>query len=120
MKNVAFPTTIIDGFFDDPDVVREFALNQEFKNSEGEDYRWPGKRSKPLHEIHLDFFQTVVAKMLSIFYDLSSTQYTYEANAYFQIVNKEYECGWVHRDKEIFTGIVYLSKNYENSGTTLY
>ena len=120
MKNVAFPTTIIDGFFDDPDAVREFALKQEFKDSENDGYIWPGKRSKLLHEICPNFFQTFVNKMLSAFYDLNSTEYKWEATACFQIVNKEYQYGWVHKDKDVFTGIVYLSKNYENSGTTLY
>lgn len=118
MKNVAFPTTIVDGFFEDPDVVRDFALQQEFNRDEG--YNWPGKRSKPLHEICPNFYQNLVNKVFTIFYDPELVSYQWEADAFFQIVNKEYGSGWVHQDPNIFTAIIYLSKNYDNSGTTLY
>jgi hypothetical protein len=119
MKNLCFPTTIVDGFFTDPDVVREFALKQDFFVAQNS--AWPGRRSKHLHQFSLDFFETTVNKILSIYFDLSSNSCNWEAEAYFQIVDKEYECGWVHLDSNcLFTALIYLSKGLKNSGTTLY
>jgi hypothetical protein len=118
MRNLAFPTTIVDNFFDEPDVVRDFALAQEFYKDDAN--KWPGKRSKNLWEICPQLFENSINKIIDIFYEPKIHNYCWEASANFQIINKEYGSGWVHQDETIVTGIVYLSKEYENSGTTLY
>ncbi len=118
MKTVNFPVTVVDDFFDDPDYVREFALSQDyFIDEEG---NWPGKRTKPLHEIDSNFFNSVINKLLSLFYDFSSTQVQWNAAAHFQLIDESYEEGWVHLDKSLASAIVYLSKDIKGSGTTIY
>jgi hypothetical protein len=119
MKTFCFPTTIVDGFFDNPDAVREFALKQDFFAAV--DFRWPGRRSRPLHELHVGFLETTINKIIGIYFDDGNNSCNWEAIAYFQIVDKEYECGWVHSDLDsLATAIIYLSENSQNSGTTLY
>jgi hypothetical protein len=118
MKTLHFPVTVVDDFFDYPDEVREFALQQEylpdFEN------KWPGKRTKPLHEINPTFFNNTVNKVISLFYNLKETNVQWSTSAYFQKVDAKYKEGWVHNDETICTGIIYLSKSKNKCGTTIY
>jgi hypothetical protein len=118
MKTVHFPITVVDDFFEYPDEVREFALQQEYfpdpKN------KWPGKRSKPLHELNPVLFNNTANKVFSLFYDLHKTKISWNAGIYFQKVDGKYQEGWVHSDENICTGIIYLSKSKNKCGTTIY
>jgi len=116
-QSVWFPHTVVDGFFDDPDSVRRFALNQEYNyDPEGE---WPGKRTPPVSLLHPNFFHSTNAKIMSLFYH-EGGDYTYSATGNFQIVDKNFGSGWVHSDKPwTLTAIVYLSPE-GNQGTSLY
>jgi hypothetical protein len=116
LKNTYFPTTIVDGFFDDPSKIRDFALNQEY--SKDKDGRWPGLRTQNLSSVSPVVFHTICQKILSLFFT-KKQQYLYEAEAYFQIVDKNFESGWVHKDPAIITAIVYLSPD-SLSGTSFY
>lgn len=117
MKNSSYiPTTIIDGFLDHPEALRDFALKQEY--TPGRDGRWPGKRSKPLYELSPIVYETYIRKILSIFFN-TNEHYTYNTDTTFQIVDKEYESGWIHRDDCILTAILYLTPG-SVSGTSLY
>ena len=53
-------------------------------------------------------------------YDLKQIEVKWVVLASFQLVGEEYQEGWVHRDENICTGIIYLSNQVCNSGTTLY
>jgi hypothetical protein len=120
MNNLIIPHTIIDGFFNDPDVVREFALEQDFfKDPEN---KWPGKRSKPLHELHPELFYYIHKKFLNLFYPKGDmTPYLYTATSYFQLIDSNYNSGWVHCDIEALTIIIYLNRNpNKNAGTIIY
>ena len=64
--NYTIPTTILDNFFDDPLEVRRFALEQEFLPDINQSY--PGKRSRPLHEISTPLFKHTINRFNSIFY----------------------------------------------------
>ena len=65
MKN--FPTICIDNFYSDPDIIRDFALKQEFhKSLTG---GWPGTRTYPIHQLDQDFFKYFTSKFLAVFYD---------------------------------------------------
>jgi len=118
MKTVHFPITVVDDFFEYPDEVREFALQQEYFSDP--DNNWPGKRSKPLHEINYNLYNSCVSKFVSLFYDLNLVSGEWNGHASFQIVDAQYENGWVHADENLITAIVYLSKNVCGSGTTIY
>jgi hypothetical protein len=116
------PVTVLDNFFDDPDKVRTWALQQEYlPSTEG---LWPGLRSKPIHELNNDFFQCTSGKVFSQFYDLDvekKIQWSISMN--FQIVHEGYDCGWIHSDQgdSQITGIIYLSPNSNlNGGTSIY
>ncbi len=118
MKTLHFPITVVDDFFEYPDAVREFALQQEYLLDP--ENKWPGKRTKSLHEINFNFFNNTVNKVFSLFYDLEKTKILWSTNAHFQKVNSKYQEGWVHTDENICTGIIYLSKSENKCGTTIY
>lgn len=118
MKTVNFPVTIVDNFFDYPDEIRDFGLQQEFFLDE--ENRWPGKRTKPLYEINSSLFQTSLNKIFSLFFNLKDTKISWVSDARFQLVDNKYKDGWIHRDENILTAIIYLSKTQNNSGTTIY
>jgi len=119
MKTLHFPVTVVDDFFSCPHEVRKFALQQEyFLDAEN---RWPGKRTKSLHELHPALYNATIGKVFSLFYDLNKLETQWYVDARFQLIDKEYEEGWIHRDTEyLATGIIYLSDQICNSGTTIY
>jgi hypothetical protein len=118
MKTIHFPITVVDDFFEYPDEVREFALQQEyFLDVEN---RWPGKRTKPLHEINFSLFNSTVNKVIYLFYNSNKTKISWNAAAQFQKVDSKYNEGWVHTDDNLCTGIIYLSKSKNKCGTTIY
>ena len=113
-----FPTTIVDNFFDDPMMVRKFALEQEFLPDPT--YKWPGLRTNFLHNIDPKFFGNTMRQFLTLFYP-PDVECAWAATAQFQLVPKEYDQGWVHLDGALVTGIVYLNdEDIPNSGTTIY
>tara|TARA_B100000287_G_scaffold34538_1_gene31889 strand:+ start:232 stop:864 length:633 start_codon:yes stop_codon:yes gene_type:complete len=116
---MGFPTLIIDNFFDDPDKVVEYANTLEFSSSETG--RWPGKRSSKLHEVNRELFNYICSKIYNMFYPFGVSKY--QVSMSFQYIepysfdNK----GWIHRDRNEFGGIVYLTKNPEvGTGTSIY
>jgi hypothetical protein len=116
------PVTILDNFLDDPDKIREWALQQEYLPDEHGN--WPGLRSKSISELNTPFFHLICRKVLSQFYDVPNTEeLSWEFNMKFQIIPKEYDSGWVHSDEtgSQITGILYLSPNTNlNGGTSIY
>jgi hypothetical protein len=116
------PVTVLDNFFDDPDKIRRWALEQEyFSDPEG---NWPGVRSKYISDLNKPFFHMVCHKFFSQFFDLKrDCDTTWEVTMHFQIIQGSYDSGWIHSDaKEAqITGIVYLSPNSNlNGGTSIY
>lgn len=113
-----FPTTIIDGFLDEPDEMRKLGLSLQFNYSE--DGRWPGKRSGNLHEMNEPFAsisRTFVKKMLSVFFETDN--YIFDCFTCFQLVDSNFMSGWVHSDTNILTTILYLTPG-SSSGTSIY
>jgi hypothetical protein len=118
-NNIIIPTTIVDNFFDNPDKVRQWAIQQSFRPDELG--RWPGLRSKQISELDNLFFDSVVRKSLSLFFDLQQEiDISWVASMGFQIVHKNYDSGWVHSDVSVsqITGIVYLNKDTNLAGGT--
>ena len=116
MKNLLFPTTVIDGFLDNPDILREYGLAQNFSIDPAG--TWPGKRSASLFNLSRDLFVEYNNKILSIFYK-NDSNYDYQGESYFQLVDKSYNKGWVHRDHNALTAILYLTPG-TSSGTSIY
>ena len=126
--NNFFPVSVIDDFFQHPDDVVKLANSLKFKQSDG---FYPGKRTGSLHLLNYEFFNTVVLKVLSLHYNLMSSDLRYDnVTMHFQkikpfnkkqinhILNK----GLIHQDAHVLlAGVVYLNKEPDlNSGTSLY
>lgn len=120
-----FPTVCIDGFFDDPRMVRELAHSLEHTaDPEG---KWPGTRTKPLHEVAPEYNSLFNNKLFSTFYDFKRHKVGWEVESYFQFIapygeDKAVNEGWVHRDGNcIMAGVVYLNEKADvSAGTSLY
>lgn len=116
-RNINFPTTVVDGFFERPDEIREFALAQEFYLSNNNAF--PGKRTEGLHLINPIIFNSTIKKIFNLFYD-TQTKCEFIVEASFQIIGGQYQSGWIHRDDPtIITAIVYLTPNNQQ-GTSLF
>ena len=118
MKNLFFPTTIVDGFFENPDLIRKIALNEKF------DFKlnnYPGKKSRPINEISQLLYNTIIYKFTDLFFERKHNV-AVSADMRFQLINEEYENGWVHRDDGVATAIIYLTPENKNKsiGTSLY
>jgi hypothetical protein len=118
MRSLFFPTLIVDNFFEEPDKVRNFALNLEYKKDT--DNRWPGKKSELLHNVEPLFFDLVMCKIINLFIS-NSTDINYNSFMTFQLVDDTYDSGWVHEDSgsSVLTSIIYLTPG-QISGTSLY
>lgn len=114
------PTIVVDNFYNEPNLWREFALDQKFfKGNRG---NWPGLRTELLHTLHYDLFQITLKKILFVLKDYGITQVN-ELQTGFQLIAEEYGRGWVHDDDPSFqyAGVIYLSKDAPiGSGTTIY
>jgi len=114
------PTMVIDNFYDEPDLWRDFALSQEF--FKGERGSWPGLRTKLLHEIDKDIFHVVMRKLLIILNQYGFSRFD-ELQTAFQYIDETYGRGWVHDDdpKLNIAGVIYLNKEAPiGSGTVIY
>jgi len=76
-----------------------------------------GVRSKPVHEIDNELFESINIKILNCFYP--DAQIEFFARTYFQKNDYDINDGWVHKDDCMITGIVYLDPD-NTSGTSLY
>lgn len=121
-----FPVTIVDDFFEFPNLIRDFALKQEFyKNEDG---RWPGSRTNLLSDVDHDFFDKFSEKLLKLFFNFNTCELSWNIETQFQRVpcfnkkpNSSFNIGWIHSDPCIFSGVVYLNKNFpKNTGTNIY
>jgi len=116
-----YPITVIDNFYKDPYLIREFALSQHFYQKGP----WPGVRTDQFVKLEPDLFLEFVKKTLSVFFNLTHEQLFWNFNSTFQLCNKEFEEGWVHTDwdgKEPhgsrFAGVIYLTPDAPVSGGT--
>jgi hypothetical protein len=118
------PTIIIDDFFPNPDIVREYALSITEWHYDDE-LRWPGIRTNCLHTFALEKHSELVASIYNCLPRNIIMRYSAftKFDAMFQIVNENYNDGWIHDDGADlhFAGLIYLNKDpAENSGTSLY
>lgn len=114
---INIPTTIFDHFLDDPQKIRDWALTLNYAPEPTG--RWPGKRSKPLHELNLTFFNMMCNKIISQFFDLNVHSLNWKVSCFFQLIDKTFHSGWVHDDaNNAFTGILYLNPDSDLKGGT--
>jgi len=113
------PITVIDDFFENPDMVVNLANSLTYKSDE--EKRWPGKRSDFLHIVAPDFFDIFCKKMFAVYYDINDPNIRCNVKMNFQKIDSSYKEGWVHQDSDcLITSIVYLNRNINyKSGTSI-
>jgi len=115
-----FPTMVIDNFYEDPDMWRDYALSQEF--FKGERGSWPGLRTELLHTLNRPVFEVTMKKILFVLKDYGITSVS-EFQTAFQLIDESYGRGWVHDDdpKLQVAGVIYLNPTAPlGAGTTIY
>jgi len=123
----AFPTTIVDNFYKNPDKIREYALSLEY------DYtpkgRAAGKITKSLGTLNKDFADYSVSRFLNLFFDYNTTEVEWQVDTFFSLIdpysnneNSSLNKSWVHMDLgDVLAGIIYLNPDANlNSGTSVY
>ncbi len=123
--NAIIPSTIVDGFFNDPYCVRELGLQStQTTHTDQNGITYRGQRSECLSIIHPTLFDQINKKILSSFYDLSKENISWRSNIQYQLTDESFKNGWVHTDQYIpslLTGIIYLTPNAPlECGTSLY
>ena len=124
---ILFPSMCVDNFYSNPDLIREYALKQQFSNKDGGIY--PGIRTKPIEEFDEQFFNLFCNKLFSIYYDFNVSNVSWKVSSSFQMINP-YESkeisykniGWIHEDINcLFAGVIYLTPNInKNCGTSVF
>jgi len=100
---------IVDGFYENPDEVRQMALNADY-NVRG---NYPGIRTKSYAtDLLKSRFENIIGKKITLWPN--------EYNGSFQYTTGDQK-SWIHRDKTDYSGIIYMSPNAPaNAGTILY
>ena len=118
-----YPLYYTTNFFDNPDEIRQWAMSLSYDKTNG---RYPGARTKVLHEIDINFFHFVHLKIMSLVYGKESEYVSWKAQSCFQLIKYEdikedNSAGWVHTDNSsALTSIIYLTPGKTNTGTNLY
>jgi hypothetical protein len=116
-----YPIRIIDNFYEDPEKIRKYALQQNFYKRVG---NYPGLRCDRLSDINKTFFEFFVYKLSSIYFDMKKTNLEYDVITNFQIIDSTYNKGWIHQDDIDYfdiAGVVYLTPNPPiKTGTSIY
>jgi hypothetical protein len=124
-----FPTICVDGFYDDPDSVLEYALSLEYKNDADTTGYYPGNRTKPLHILNPELFRVFSERVFSLYYDLEHgrpvTWNIYTAFHKIPMMHNDPDnlrnVGWIHGDGCLAAGVIYLNKTAAfDSGTSIY
>lgn len=114
------PTMVIDNFYENPELWRDYALELEFyKGNRGS---WPGVRSDFLQNLDHELFSLLSNKLLYLLKPYGYTKFL-ELQTTFQLIDETYGEGWVHDDDPHFSvaGLIYLNPQAPlGSGTTLY
>ncbi len=114
------PTMVIDGFYEDPTLVRDYALELEYyKGNRGS---WPGLRSNYIQNLDAGLYDLLYKKLMKELTPYGFTKFD-ELQSSFQLIDKTYGEGWVHDDDPHFTiaGLIYLNLDAPvGAGTTLY
>jgi len=121
-----YPVTVIQDFYNNPDEVRKYALQQKYtyrhevKDDVG--YVYPGGRTKELRELSQSLYEKVCKKLISVFHIPEHDVMQWQIKTSFQIVEGEYGQGLIHQDQNtVFAGVLYLTPNAPiDGGTSLF
>lgn len=119
---------IIDNFLPYPNVVREWALNQEFIDCEqttkisGIKNTWPGLRSNTVNELDSNYADIVLSRIAHIARVDFGVPANLQIASSFQLTTEKDGNSWIHKDDDsLVAGLLYLTPNAPiDSGTILY
>ena len=104
---------VFENFYENPDEVRDYALNQTF-NIEG---NYPGWRTKPAVPEQSEKLKNFIQEKII---GEEITHWPEEYNTAYQYTDKDCVT-WVHHDATEWAGVVYLTPNAPvDSGTSIY
>ena len=120
-----YPVTIIENFYENPDAIRKFALEQKYTfchEVKDIDYVYPGCRTKDLSILDKTLFDKICTKLVSVFHNAENDHMRWLITTSFQSVSAEYAQGVIHTDHNtIFAAVLYLTPDAPlNSGTSLF
>ena len=120
-----YPVTVIENFYENPEVIRAFALAQKFtycKERPNIKYVYPGCRTQDLSILDKALFDKICTKLVSVFHNSEHDVMRWSITTSFQSVSEEYGQGVIHTDDNtVFAGVLYLTPNAPlNSGTSLF
>ena len=117
-----FQTIVHDGFFKNPDKVREWALTLDYSHPDG---TFPGTRTKDLRYIHEKFYESTCSKLMSLWGNYDRRDW--DCDLQFQKIHRfnddpDMNVGWIHQDiGKDAAAVIYLDPNAElNQGTSHY
>ena len=121
-------TIIIDNFLPYPNIVRSWALQQEFQNCEETTKRtglkntWPGYRTNTINELDMDYANVVLSRIAHIARVNFGVSENLQIASSFQLTMEKDGNSWIHKDDDsLVAGLLYLSPNAPvESGTILY
>lgn len=117
-----FQTIVHDGFFKNPDKVREWGLTLEYRHTDG---TFPGVRTQNLKYEHKKFYEATASKLLALWgnYDRND----WECQLQFQKIKRctddpALNTGWIHMDRGVqAAAVIYMDPNSNlDHGTSIY
>lgn len=119
---------VLDNFLPYPNIVRHWALKQEFFDCEqmtkkvGKPNTWPGLRTIGINELDIGFANDVLSKMSYLAQYHFGVPRNIHIRSAFQLTRKDDGNSWIHRDDDVDVAcLLYLTPNAPfSSGTNLY
>jgi hypothetical protein len=120
-----YPVTVVENFYEKPNVIRQFALNQKYQYCHeipNINYVFPGCRTKDLSTLNPHLFAEICKKLVSLFHISEHDYMRWAITTSFQSVTAEFGKGVIHTDHNtVFAAVLYLTPDAPlNSGTSLY
>ena len=104
-------TIVVDNFLENPDLVRESAMNIKFDRPGN----YPGMRSAPVDDGYRNYLQAKIENIIG----KKTVDFDLAGGPRFQLC-LEGDTSWVHTDDEEWSGILYLTPDAPlNSGTMI-
>jgi len=120
-----YPVAIVENFYEDPDVVRAYALKQQYQfltDKKNAPYVYPGSRTLDIVDLDKALQEKILKKFVSIFHNADYDVMRWAVSTSFQSVTEEYGQGVIHTDQNtILAAVLYLTPDAPlDSGTSLF
>jgi hypothetical protein len=115
---VKYSVQIVDNFYQTPDVIRKYALEQKFYKRAG---TYPGLRTDRISDLNPELFKYFANKLVKLYFKNKKVEYDIITN--FQMIDNQYNIGRIHRDDVNIdvAGVVYLTPQAPiQTGTSIF